>query len=194
MTPVGQRIRQPASVMPLRYDTPTILLHWLTAILVVAQWCVGQTIDWVPKGQGRENYVGLHLTIGVLVTVVLLSRLTWRATAGRRLPPADPPFLNVIAKATHWGLYLLLAIVVALGITTAFAQGSPIFTLAHLPSFAADNRPLRQAWTGWHGTIADVLLCLAGLHATAALFHQYVLRDRLIQRLLPAGAVSRLRD
>ena len=169
-----------------RYDSTTIALHWLAALLVVVQWSIGQTIDAIPKGPGKQDYLGVHLTIGVLLTLVLLFRLAWRAGSGRRLPPADPPALHVVAKATHWGLYALMAATAALGITTAWAEGAPIYTLARIPSFAPGNHDLGEALAGWHGTIADAVLILAGVHASAALLHQYVLRDRLIRRMAPA--------
>ncbi len=170
-----------------RYDATTIALHWLTAALVVAQWSIGQTIDAIPKGPGKQDYLGVHLTIRVLITLVLLFRLAWRAGSGRRLPPADPPALHVVAKATHWGLYALMAATATLGIVTAWAEGAPVYTLARIPSFAPGNHDLGEALAGWHGTVADALLILAGVHATAALFHQYILRDHLIRRMAPAS-------
>ena len=62
-------------------------------------------------------------------------------------------------------------------------RGAPIFTVADISSFAPANHDLARALTGWHGTVADAMLILAALHACAALFHHYVLRDRLIGRM-----------
>ncbi len=173
-----------------RYDTTTIVLHWLVALLVAIQWSIGQTIDAVPGGSAQKDYLGVHLTIGVLLTGALLFRLAWRAGPGRRLPPADGSAVHVLAKATHWGLYVLLAATVALGIAFALAWGVPIYTIARIPGFAHGNRDLAKALLGWHGTIADAVLILAGLHACAALFHHYVLRDHLIRRMAPAGMAA----
>ena len=36
-----------------RYDSRTITLHWLTAVLVVGLWTLGETIDFFPKGAPR---------------------------------------------------------------------------------------------------------------------------------------------
>ena len=175
---------------PSRYDNTTIRLHWLTALLVAIQWTIGQTIDAIPKGAAKLDYIGLHLTIGALLTVALLFRLAWRMGPGRRLPPADRPAWHVIAKATHWGLYALLAATLALGIVNAAAGGAPIYTLGWIPGFAVKNIPLRRAIQGWHGTLADAVLILAILHSCAALFHHYVLRDRLIRRMAPAVLIG----
>lgn len=169
-----------------RYDATTIALHWTVAVLVAAQWVIGQTIDDMPKGALKLDYIGLHLTIGVLIGVTLLFRLAWRAGPGRRLPPADRAALHVLAKAIHWSLYVLIGATVALGITFAVAWGVPIYTVARIHGLAAGNRPLARALLHWHGTLADAVLILAGLHACAALIHHYLLGDRLIRRMTPA--------
>ncbi len=171
---------------PLRYDSTTIALHWLTALLVAIQWSIGQTIDDIPGRAAKQDYIGLHVTIGVLLACALLFRLAWRAGPGRRLPAADRGVVHVVAKATHWGLYVLLAATAALGIAFALSWGAPFYTIARIPAFAPGNRVLGKALLGWHGTLADAVLILAGLHACAALFHQYGLRDRLIRRMAPA--------
>lgn len=169
-----------------RYDATTIALHWIVAVLIAAQWVIGQTIDSMPKGAIKLDYTGLHLTIGVLIGAALLFRLAWRAGPGRRLPPADRAALHVLAKTTHWGFYVLIGATVALGITFALAWGVPIYTVARIHGFAAGNRPLARSLLHWHGTLADAVLILAALHACAALFHHYILGDRLIRRMSPA--------
>lgn len=175
-----------ADAPQLRYDATTIALHWIVAVLVGLQWVIGQTIDDMPKGAIKLDYIGLHLTIGVLIGAALLFRLAWRAGPGRRLPPANGGAFHVLAKATHWGFYILIGATVALGITFALAWGVPVYTVARIHGLAAGNRPLARALLSWHGTLADAVLILAGLHACAALFHHYILGDRLIRRMSPA--------
>src|SRR6185437_8828913 len=50
-----QAIEQAAAAIgtPARYDRLSILLHWITAVLVVILWTLGQTIDFFPKGAAR---------------------------------------------------------------------------------------------------------------------------------------------
>ena len=38
-----------------------------------------------------------------------------------------------------------------------------------------------------HGTLADALLILAGIHASAALVHHWIWRDRTLSRMLPGA-------
>src|ERR1700729_1587546 len=118
---------QPVSPTATRYDTTTIAFHWVTAILVAFQWLGAQTIDWFPKGAIRVDARSVHITCGVLLAFILAARMVWRGTRGRRLPLADSRALSVIAKAAHWGLYLLLTAMVLVGITLAWARGDSLF-------------------------------------------------------------------
>jgi len=172
------------------YDRTTIVLHWTTAILVVLLWTIGQTADWIPDGPVNTDYWSVHVVLGFALAVVIAWRMIWRSSRGRDLPAADVGPLHVLAKATHFGLYLLLLIVIVLGVVNAFVRGYNLFDLASLPQIG--DRALRKPITDWHGLAANLLLGLAGLHAAAALFHQYFLRDSVLGRMLPEnGGVDR---
>ena len=71
-----------------RYDRLTILLHWLTAALVIILWGIAQVIDFFPRGEPRIAARSTHIVLGVVLIAVLLVRLFWRANSGRKLPPA----------------------------------------------------------------------------------------------------------
>lgn len=170
------------------YDRTTIVLHWTTAILVVLLWIIGQTADWIPDGPVNTDYWSVHVMLGFALAVVIAWRMIWRRSGGRELPAADAGPLHVLAKATHYGLYLLLLIVIVLGVVNAFVRGYNLFDLASLPQIG--DRALRKPITNWHGLAANVLLGLASLHAAAALFHHYVLRDSVLGRMLPENGGS----
>jgi cytochrome b561 len=166
------------------YDPLTIALHWATAALVVFLWISGQTADWLPHGPLNTDYWSLHVVFGFALAVVLLCRIVWRRVGGRRLPPAGPAFVHLAAEATHYLLYLLLLVVVALGITNAFVRGYNLFDLVSLPQIG--DRALRRPITSWHGLAANILLGVALLHAVAGLAHHYLMRDGVLRRMLPA--------
>jgi cytochrome b561 len=101
------------------------------------------------------------------------------------LPPADTGILYILATITHRLLYLLLAAVVVTGIVNASYRGFSIFEMWSVPQFGIRDAATRRSINGWHEFAADVLIAVAFLHALAALFHQYVWRDHLVQRMLP---------
>src|SRR5690348_5404292 len=106
-----------------RYDPRTILLHWTTAILVIALWCTAQVIDWFPAGAPRTNMTSVHVTLGIILALVLVHRIVWRRLAGAHLPPIGHPMLMRIANVVHLTLYLLLVGEVLLGLTNTWVRG-----------------------------------------------------------------------
>ena len=189
--PAAYGSARPAATAPARpaattsYDTPTIALHWATALLVAVLWAIGETIDFAPKGPLRVDYTSLHIVLGALLGLVLLARLAWRHTRGARLAVEGHRLLALAAQAVHWLLYLLVGGTVALGLATAWAQGRSLFGLFNLPSFAPGDRALAEQIFSLHSLGATAVLILAGLHAAAALGHHYVMRDGTLRRMLP---------
>jgi cytochrome b561 len=47
-----------------RYDRITVLFHWLTASLVLLLWCLGQSIDYFPRGTPRIAVRSMHILLG----------------------------------------------------------------------------------------------------------------------------------
>ncbi len=171
-----------------RSDRATILLHWLTAALVILLFALAEIWGFLPRGTPlRKGAQSLHISCGLLLTVVLIARLLWRGTQGRRLPPAATGLQHLAAKAAHHALYLLLAAQVALGFLFRWAQGEPFqfFGLFDVPAALAPDHDLAQTIGGLHDTVAWTIIVLAGLHAVAALVHHYALRDGVLRRMLP---------
>lgn len=166
----------------LRYDRRTIVLHWLTAGLVATLWGLAQVIDFFPTTV-RVYPRSAHILLGVTLVLIYATRVIWRATSGRSLPPADQGWRHIAAKTAHYGLYVLVAALLGLGLTLEAVRADNILNLFRLPSIAPGDKDLRNLLTDWHGTVATAVLILAGVHAAAALFHQYVLKDNLIGRM-----------
>ena len=176
---------QPVSTEARRYDGTTMFFHWATAVLVVTQWIGAQTIDWFPRGPLRVDARSMHITLGLALALLLLARVAWRATEGRRLPLADEGALNLVAKGTHWGLYALLVAMVTVGIFLEWTRGDSIFDLFSVPAYDPGNRALAHRVQDVHALIGWVILALAGLHASAALIHRYVWHDGVLGRMVP---------
>lgn len=167
------------------YDGVSILLHWLTAVLVAILWTLGQTIDFFPKGALRIDARSVHILLGATLGIVLLVRVLWRASAGRRLPSANTGWLGIVARIVHYGLYLLVTATVVLGVCNAWQRGDVLFNLYTIPKLIPGDLALRRTLEELHGDFADVVVIVAGLHAAAALAHHYLLRDPVLRRMLP---------
>jgi cytochrome b561 len=169
-----------------RYDLKTICVHALTAVLVLALWGLGQSIDWFPSGAPRVFARSAHISVGALLGCVLAYRIWWRATGGARLPASGAGVWAISAKAMHIALYACVLATVVLGLANTWVRGDNLFYLYKIPAFDAGNEALRDAVEDGHGFAANLLLLLAGLHAIAGVMHQYVLKVDVLGRMLRA--------
>ena len=178
-------VTQPAETQGLRHDPTTIALHWTTAVLVAVLWVIGQTVDFPPTAALRVDYRSLHIVLGAALGLILVIRLLWRLIRRETVPPIDHGLLLFIARATHWALYALLILAVVFGIGTEWTRGDSIFNLFRIPAYDPGNRSLMRMIHGWHALAANAVLIVAGVHAVAALFHHFILRDATLRRMLP---------
>ena len=167
------------------YDARTIRLHWFTAALVLALWCMGQAIDWFPRGDARVVARSTHIGVGAILGLLLVVRIWWRMGAGARLAPAGVGLPQTLAKAVHIALYAGLLATVVLGVANVWVRGDNLFNLVKVPAFDPGNKALRASVEDYHAFAANFVLILAGLHAAAGLAHHYLLKDTVLARMLP---------
>ena len=178
---------RPVPLVSTRYDFPTIWFHWAVAILVLIQWGIAQVIDLFPAGMPRVEARSVHISLGLCLGVLLAVRILWRAKWGRGLPPADKGLLQTLVKTVHYALYALLVAMVLVGIFLVYVRGDNFFGLVSIPAFDPNNKALRDNVGELHGTIATIILILAGLHASAGLIHHYLWHDGVLRRMLPGA-------
>lgn len=159
------------SASPARYSRLQIGLHWLIFLLFGFNYIVsdgmGRALHIRLDGGVAEGFVPLvHPPVGIAVLVLTLIRLIARAITAAPEPAAsNHPLMDRAAQWTHWALYALLILLPAGGIA-AWQFGI-------------------EAAGDVHAALANITLALIGLHAAAALFHQFVLKDNLLARMKP---------
>jgi cytochrome b561 len=171
------------------YGALSQMMHWITVVLVILAWLLGQFDDVFPKGAARAAGLFVHISAGLAVIGILVMRLFWRF--------ADPPppiehtilgaWLDRAGQLAHYLLYALLVAVPISGIVLQFARGDalPLFGLAEIASPWVRDRAFARSVKEIHEVTANALIVLAALHAAAALLHHWVLRDRTLVRMLP---------
>lgn len=171
------------------YDTTAKLLHWLIVALLIAQFLIAWTMPHIGRHTPLSTSISLHFWLGVLILLIALVRLIWRAIHG--VPGADedvPVWQLQSANVVHWLLYGLLFVLPILGWLNASWRGYPVtfFGLFELPKLVATRIP-GWDWTGdLHSVLADYLLLpLVGLHVAAALHHHFIRGNEVLRRMLP---------
>ena len=173
----------------VRYGSLSIGLHWLMLLLIASVYACIELHDLFPKGSDtREALKTWHFMLGLSVFTLVILRLLVRFTSGPvpRISPSPAPWQDLIAKALHLALYALMLGMPIAGWLILSAAGKPIpFFGIQLPALIAENKDLSKLIKEVHETVGTIGYFLIGLHALAALFHHYVLRDNTLLRMLP---------
>jgi cytochrome b561 len=182
MTPV------PLSNYPGRYGIPAIVLHWVTALLVIVVGVLGLLHDSWPRST-QAYWINIHALVGLLLWLLVMLRLGWRT---RRPPPPLPadfgPVSRRLAGPVHGLLYLLLLVIPVLGIVTFVYHGRVFdFGLFRVDFHVERNRAIFHPTEDIHGYLAYALFALAGIHLLVALWHHFVRHDGLLRRMWPTG-------
>jgi len=172
------------------YGSVAIALHWLTAVLVVCAYVFGL------GGSEQEVYArendfnrAVHEALGMSVLILAAVRLAWKAAAPSPRLPAIAPWMDRFSKLVQWTLYALLIATPLTAIGGAWLEGHPL-TLGVLGSvlpLLPKAPQLGHQLADLHPLLGDVTIWLAGLHAAAALFHHFMLRDDVLFSMLPAA-------
>jgi cytochrome b561 len=95
-------------------------------------------------------------------------------------------FQQTIAKANEYGLYILLLAMPITGLARVVLRGQAFELFVwQVPALLEPDPAMRSLFVEAHAIGAKALMALIGLHAGAALFHRLVLRDGVLQRMLP---------
>ena len=168
------------------YDRISIGLHWATALLVFVNFALAVTWDWFAK-PAEQLMEQTHMSLGVLLTAALVARLVWRWLPGHAVSSLEAGWMRLAAQATHYLLYTLLVAEAVLGFAFRWGAGRPMaFFGTGLPPLIGEiAKPLRRDLREIHEWIGWTIVILALIHAAAALYHHYVLKDRVLVRMLP---------
>ncbi|MCU7374104.1 cytochrome b [Paucibacter sp. O1-1] len=173
---------------PARYNGLAIAFHWLLALAIVGAFGVGLYMVDQPFSMSRLKLYNWHKWAGVTILSLSALRLLWRLM---RPVPADLPAPAWQRRASHWVhglLYALFFAVPLAGWAYSSATGFPIvwFGLLPLPDFVAPNKALAETLKQTHKLLAYGLAALVVAHVAAALKHQFLDKDGLLLRMLPA--------
>jgi len=171
-----------------RYPSVSISLHWVMLVLIVAVYACMDLRDYYPKGSDfREGLKTWHFMLGLTVLLLALIRVSVRLTGSTPPITPDPPaWQTLFARLTHLALYVFMIAMPVAGWLILSASGKviPFYGLA-LPALVGPDRALAEQVKELHETIATIGYFLIGLHAAAALFHHYFVKDDTLRRMMP---------
>ncbi len=180
--------KQPLPTLPpvARYDRITIALHWIVVVFVIGLYGSALIWDSLPRGP-RKSLEALHVSFGLLFVVVLAWRVYWRLFRRAHLPEIGNVAQRLATALVHNGLYIMLVVQAVVGVCWRIAQQEPLalFGLFAFPEPLIFDKATRRLLGSIHEYLGHTIAIVAALHALAALYHQYVLKDGLMQRMRP---------
>ncbi|MFZ5677540.1 MAG: cytochrome b [Pseudomonadota bacterium] len=152
------------------YTALQLILHWLIAVFVILQLVFGETIGKVVDAGARDTMptsadrflADLHYWVGIAVLALMALRLWLRASRGAP-PVAQGGWVGLAGRVSHATFYIVLILMPVSGLLAFYLGG--LFGEAHELGKPA-------------------LIVLISLHAVAALYHQFWLKDGTLRRIL----------
>lgn len=152
------------------YSRLQIILHWVVGVLIVFNliFSDGMSALWraVETGGNTDMTVTalLHILVGGLVLALVVLRLGVRLVRGAPEVPTSSPLLEKAGKIGHWAIYALM---IGLPVTGLAAYFGGVAFLAEIHG----------------GPLKALLWVLIAGHVVMALYHQFVLKDGLLDRM-----------
>ena len=97
------------------YGTGAVVLHWIVTLMIVGMATFGLYMETI-NGKAQDPWVNVHGCVGLIFSVLVVSRLIWRIMTP---PPPLPANTNALARMTstpvHWLLYGLMLVIAVPG-------------------------------------------------------------------------------
>lgn len=190
------------------YGSAAIVLHWLSAMIVLAMigtgWWMLELIHDPARRAEAFPFFKFHKSLGFLILAITIARIGWRLThRPPSLPARMPGWERISAFAAQAMFYSLLLVIPLSGwlyISTEWAEALDkqfkgdtfffgLFAVPYFPPIAEAGEDARRTLSfhlsGVHAWMAYGLLILVAAHAGAALKHHFFERDNVLTHMLP---------
>jgi cytochrome b561 len=175
----------------VRYSPAARFFHWVVGCLILVMLVIGWIWPAMAPGSTRQFVSDVHKMLGCVVLLLVAFRIGVRLM--RRPPSSDrlPRWQRATAAAVHGSLYVLMLLMPVSGLAVLnWRRGVSFFGL-RLPQWDPQivgsllENPA-GSFKMVHYLSAYLISTLVIVHILAALWHQFVRKDNLLLRMLPA--------
>ncbi|MGC9417516.1 MAG: cytochrome b [Rhodovulum sp.] len=170
-----------------RYGFLSRFFHWAVALLVFLMIPAGFVMvqDWTPRPVQNALFL-FHKNAGLLVLALVILRLVWRKVQPPpSLPDSVPRWQAWLATFNHRLLYVLLFLMPIAGYVRVKSGGFPIETLDAwgVPTLVPESEAVAGIAKSVHYYGGLAISALITLHVLAAMFHRFIRRDGVAERM-----------
>lgn len=169
-----------------QYNKLAKLLHWLSAIVIIALFAVGLwMVDLNYYSEWYKTAPYVHKSMGLLLFFFTIFRVIWKTiTASPEIE--GKRWEQQGAKIAHTAMYVLLFCIMTSGYMISTADGSSIeiFNWVSVPGLGSIVENQEDLAGEVHYYLAITLISLAAVHALAALKHHFINKDNTLKKML----------
>lgn len=173
-----------------RYSKTAMALHWLIAALLVYNYALGERGEHLRQGAALFATLQLHKSVGITVLLLSLLRLGIRFWHPAPAAVIDNQSTKYLSSAVHALFYIVMIGAPLTGWIIVSTAKIEIPTLLfgfipwpHLPVSQGWHRLAKDA----HELLSNLMLALIALHVIGAVRHQFILKDGLLDRMMPTA-------
>jgi len=184
-------------IEPDRYDFLSIVFHWATLLLIGLLFWSASAHEGAQDGDTAARLLELHRSVGVIIWLLTLLRLAWKASGGHvpALPATTGKLQAIGARGTQWAMYALLIAQPLSGLLQSIWRGKAFpLLLGELPPLVPRDKALMHLAHDMHEWGAQLFIAFIAVHVLAGLFHGLVRRDGVLGSMLPFPPTARCRN
>ena len=168
-----------------QYGNIAKFFHWAAGFLVLAMMVMGSVMV-SSSGALRPALIVYHRALGLVLLALVVLRLLWTLRGPRpALPPSVPALQRCGVRAAHISMYAIMIAMPIVGWIMVSASGQPIGLPGGglLPALISPDPYLYilAKWT--HRVLAAILAAFIMVHVAGALYHLFVAKDGVFQRM-----------
>jgi len=161
----------------IRYAKSQIAIHWLAAALIIFLLVTGSLVlADLPNTAEKIGNLRIHMILGALTGILVIARVILR----KRLPALPAVRGERFARLGHMALNMIILLMVFSGAMLMLQSGAleALFGSGALPEDFKEFTPRRI-----HGLASRLAMSLIALHVLAAIYHQFVVKDKILARM-----------
>lgn len=172
------------------YGTVAKAFHWGMFLIILGMVIIGNYMHDLPADTPEQMVYkfGLyanHKSFGILILVLVILRLGWRMiNPVPKMPDSMSRIESLSAHAMHMLLYIIMLVQPLFGWLMSSYGGHPVkFFGLDLPALADKDKAMGEFFHEAHELTAMLLIAAFSIHVGAALFHHYIRKDDVMDRM-----------